>query len=338
MKSAYLYPISTFMDEAVPNEYIGNFMESLESNVDFLNKNRPSNKGILDLLKYYRRVDAIFLNWIEDLPDKRGGVLQTIFFILLVYTLKIRKVKMVWVLHNKISHYHTRWFLKKLIFNTVKRKSDLVITHSTEGLQFLEQHGVDIVKKAKYFPHPLIRKTLPAPTDRTIDILIWGSMIPYKGVDNFLRFLHENNLGKRYHIQMAGKVSPPDYEKTIREYCNDFIHLDSRYVPVDELEQYMANSKAVLFTYAEGSVLSSGALMESLSYGLNVLAPDVGAFKDAREEGLINTFNGFNELMEKLDDFINSAEDISDRIDQFIKENDWSQFAKSVIEWMNENG
>ena len=42
----------------------------------------------------------------------------------------------------------------------------------------------------------------------------------------------------------------------------------------------MANSKSVLFTYAEGSVLSSGALMESLAYGLNVVAPNVGAFKD----------------------------------------------------------
>lgn len=336
MKKAYLYPISSFMDQAVPNEYIGNFMESLEPNVEFLNKNRPSNKGILDLLKYYRSLDVIFLHWIEDLPDKRGGIFQTLFFIILVYLFKIPKTKMIWVVHNKISHYHTKWFLKKLIFNTVKRRSDLVLTHSKEGIQFLEQHGVDIAKKAKYFPHPLIRKTLPAPANRTIDILIWGSMIPYKGVDDFLRFLHESKQETRYHIQMAGKVSPPDFEKTISEYCNDFIHLDNRYVPEDELKQYMADSKAVLFTYAEGSVLSSGALMESLSYGLNVLAPDVGAFKDVREEGLINTFNGFNELMNNMDEFINSEDDFSDRIDQFIRENDWSQFAKSLTRWMNE--
>ncbi len=335
MKKAYLYPISLYLDKTIPNPYLSNFMDGLDGAYDFLNRDHPSNKGILDLAKYIRKIDTIFLNWIEDLPDKRGGFIQSFFFVAMVFVLKMRRIKIIWVMHNKKSHYDSNTFLKGFLFRFVLKKSDLIITHSKEGLHYLDEYKVKNKEKGIYFPHPLFQNTLQMNLNPSIDILIWGSIIPYKGIDRFLDFLHSNRLEGKYKIVIAGKVKPPEYEKTIKRYCNESILLDNRYVPEKNVLEYMADSKSVLFTYIGNSVLSSGALMDSLSYGLNVLAPNVGAFKDAKEEGLIETYNSFKELTDSLDVFLNPVESKKERIEQFISENSWTQFSNKVESWIS---
>ncbi len=337
MSRAYLYPISAFDEQVDPNEYIESFMDFLEPDVEFLNRNSPSTIGILDLMKYLRKVDYLFLHWIEDLPDKKGGMIQTLFFIIVVFLSKIIKLRMVWVMHNRESHYRANLFLKRLLTRLVARRSDYIITHSKEGLRILEKQGIDTSVRARYFAHPLIKKSLPESSGRSYDILIWGSIIPYKGVDKFLEYLYENRIEDRFSILLAGKVKPDEYGERIRTFCRDNITLDDRYIPIDELEQYMADSKVVLFTYAEGTVLSSGALMDSISYGMNVVAPNVGAFRDLNEEDLILTYSGFEEIVGKLESSLKSAEDISGRIDQFINENDWKQFSIKLKNWIGIN-
>lgn len=336
MKRAYLYPISAFTDQQAPNEYLEGFMDGLGRWMNFLNREHPSNKGFLDLLGYFRKIDVVFLNWIEDLPDKRGGWIQTTFFIFMTFMLKLLKVKIVWVLHNKQSHYKTNLFLKRVVMRVVIRQSDLILTHAREGLLFLKERGVDIDKKARYFAHPLEKKKVERSETPSLDILIWGSIIPYKGIDKFLSFLHDTARAEDYRILLAGKVKPADYTAVIRALCNDFIQLDDRFVPEKELESYMADAKLVLFTYGSESVLSSGALMDSLSYGLNVLGPHMGAFRDAQEDGLITTYEGFEDLIEKIAHSIRASEDISERIDLFIGQHDWNHFSEQMITWINE--
>lgn len=335
MKKAYIYPISLHLDKTILSPYLANFMDGLGIEYEFLNREFPSNKGILDLPKYIGRIDTIFLNWIEDLPDKRGGVVQAFFFIVMVFVMKVLKVKVIWVMHNKKSHYDSNKLLKGMLFKFILKRSDLIITHSKEGLEYFDEYKIKNREKGRYYPHPLFQKSLQMNEDPSIDILIWGSIIPYKGIDKFLSYLHDHKLERKYKIVIAGKVKPAEYEKTIKALCNEAIQLDNRYVPEEEVQQYMADSKSVLFTYIGSSVLSSGALMDSLSYGVNVLAPNVGAFKDAREEGLIETYSSFKELMDSLDSYLVSSENKNERIDQFIRENDWTQFSNNVIAWIN---
>ncbi len=332
MMKAYLYPISSFIDQDSPNEYIESFMDCLEGQITFVNRHRPSKKGIIDYILYFKNTNLLFLNWIEDLPDKRGGLVQGLFFVFLVYLVKLWGKKIIYVLHNKQSHYRSKRVLKGFLFNLVLKRSDLIVTHSKEGIRYLKNRGVDVVSKAGYFVHPLEKKELPALECKKYDILIWGSIIPYKGIDTFLRFLHERELESKYQILLAGKIKPADYEVEINQYCNDHIHLDNRFIPQEELEEFMASSRAVLFTYSEESVLSSGALMESLAYELNIIAPHVGAFRDVQEEGLIHTYKDFDDLIRHLDNFLSAERDLSKQIDRFIRENDWSQFSKWLMD------
>jgi len=335
MKKAYIYPITAYLHKTIANPYLENFMDSLGKEFCFLNKDKPSDKGVFDLINYFRTIDYMFLNWIEDLPDKKAGFLQVILFILLVYVSKLRGTKIVWTMHNKLSHYNTNYIFKRLLFRFVLMNSDFIITHSSEGIRYASEYNFKKYKRIRYFPHPIEKKFIRLNENPAYDILIWGSIIPYKGIDKFLAFLYAKNLENKYRILISGKVKPDSYESIITGFCNDKIHLDNRYVPEEDLIARIADSKTVIFTYVGNSVLSSGALMDTLSYGGYVLAPRVGAFKDAEEVHLISTFKTYEDLIPLLDMRIKAAASGKNEIiEKFIDENNWHRFARKVAEWI----
>ena len=102
-RKAYIYPI-TARDGGIVNPYIYHFIEALEDEFEFLNRDKPSYSGIFDLLKYFTKIRYLFLNWPEDIPGKKGGVIQLVFFVVLILFFKLKKVKIVWTLHNRESH------------------------------------------------------------------------------------------------------------------------------------------------------------------------------------------------------------------------------------------
>ena len=74
-----MYPISNRLKSGIYNPYIKNFIQFSSDHYNFLNKNNPSNYGIFNIIKYIRKIDIIFFNWIEKLPEMKGGFIQTGF-------------------------------------------------------------------------------------------------------------------------------------------------------------------------------------------------------------------------------------------------------------------
>jgi glycosyltransferase involved in cell wall biosynthesis len=332
---AYVYPpVHPTDNKEIQGSYLVHFVSSLSSYFDFINLKDRSRIGIFDLLYHLFRIDYLFLNWVENLPDKKGGRIQAIGFLLLAWLARKRGVKMVWVMHNKVSHYHTNIRLKTGLFCMLVRRSDLIITHSRDGIEYLKEfRGADI-GKVHFCHHPLEKKFLDRSQEPGLDLLLWGSIIPYKGIDRFLAYLHEKGLAEAFRIVIAGKVKPPGYEDTIKQYCSKTIRLDNRYIPEEELHGYLKDTKRVLFTYLEESVLSSGALMETLAYGVGALGNHVGAFKDLQEDGIIQTYQDFDQLLAIMNE--QAASNVSDleTIGAFIEENTWKRFAERVDQWI----
>ncbi|MGD2033589.1 MAG: glycosyltransferase, partial [Bacteroidales bacterium] len=290
--------------------------------------------GIFDLYKYLTKIDYLFLNWIEDLPDKKAGWIQSLFFISIMPLLKAMKIKIIWTMHNKQSHYSSNRFLKAYLFRFVLRHSDSIITHSNEGVRYFSGFKIGKPEKIRYFPHPLEKKYAKIKKEKPVDILIWGSLIPYKGIDKFLKYLYDNGLENKYKIVLAGKVNPEEYLSTIQSYCNDNIRLDNRYIPEKELKALISGSKVILFTYEKDSVLSSGALMDSLSYGGFVIGPSTGAFRDLQEEGLIKTYSHYDEIIQILNDNKFAQVKKTDKLESFIRTNSWPEFSSKVSKWI----
>jgi beta-1,4-mannosyltransferase len=333
--NAYIYPNSS-RDGGMTNPYIRNFINSLEGSICFVNREHPSNSGIFDLIKYLHQIDMLFLNWPEEILEKKGGIIQSFFFMLAILYLKIRKVKIFYVFHNKESHVKNRIRLKNFLRNFTAKKSDYILTHAKEGSE--------IIQKLAYPRHPAIlflhHPVLPAiaglnSKEKTHDILIWGMITPYKGIDHFLEYIRHEKLD-HLKILCAGKIAGKEYRDKILSFQSDQIEIRDKFLSADELEVSISRSRAVLFTYLEYSILSSGALMDTLRYAPLIIGPDFGAFKDLHDEGLILTYKDLPHLKILLENHLEDHPD-AEKINHFISVNSWKGFGIAVIDFINSN-
>ncbi len=334
LKRAYLYPITGRDDKlGLYNPYLDDFMRSLERDIVIVNKDDPSQTGILNLVKYLFRIDMVFFNWIENIPDRKGGGLQALFLKTLLYIAPVLGIRVIWTMHNKLSHSKDNFDNKKKIFKLMLRRADLILTHSKAGIAFGEEMLPGAGRKIRYLPHPSKDRRLRTAPEKTNDILIWGTIAPYKGIDNFLDFLAKNNLHRKYKIHIVGKITSPDYVDRIMEYASDTILIENKFIEDDLLQELIAGSRLVLFTYSLDSILSSGVLMDSLGYGANIIGPSVGAFADLAEDGIISAFRDYDHMMELIDHQLDADGDTGqhNKLDQFLEANSWPAFAGNFL-------
>jgi beta-1,4-mannosyltransferase len=333
-RKIYLYPLSSIdKKKGVYNPYIDDLIKSLSEYFIIVNRQKPSSNGILDLIKYLPGTDYVFFNWIEKLPENRFGFLQTVMLYLLFPLFRLMNIRVVWTMHNKLSHSEQPEMLTKAIFRLMLKKSDTILTHSREGIRFGNEMVPGSGGKITYFAHPVKDRRGDRSNEKLYDVLIWGTISPYKGIDHFLEYLHNNDLQNRYRILIAGKAVSKEYAGRLSMYENEFIRIRNEFISDSDLIGLINASHLVLFTYSKASILSSGVLMDSLGYGAKVVGPHVGAFADLAEEGIVKTFPGF----EGLEDAIQSSLEASglnennQKLNGFLSANSWDKFAEKIF-------
>ena len=332
----YFYPMSAKTSKSKGNPYSRNLADALSDHFRIVNRYDASTTGILNFLKYIRKTDILFLNWIEDLPDKKFGYAQTLLFILIIRYLKWRKKTVCWVLHNKFSHYKRNLWIKSVLFRLLAKSSTHIITHSREGLDYIKNYDKSREHNIIFVHHPLIPREVRVAPGKDWDMIIWGTLIEYKGVDKFLSYLRSQGLDSKYRILVTGHIPSPEYRRKLYRYKTATIQIEDRFVDEEELFDLIARSSAVVFTYRQESVLSSGALMDSLSVGAIVAGPETGAFHDLGEEGLVITYSGFGDLVRKLDGLLEGGLTVDHgKLENFIMENSWSHLGIILADFLN---
>ncbi len=163
MLNGYFYPHSKIKAITPYYEY---FMNHLENDINFLNRNSASSTGILDILRYMFRTDVIFLNFPEEMIDKRYGFWQFLVFVFIVVPyFKLTGKKIIWTMHNKKSHYSQNKRIKEFLNNYILKHSTMIVVHATEGKNIVRDHNSKLLPKVFFFPHPvkdskLIKKML----------------------------------------------------------------------------------------------------------------------------------------------------------------------------------
>jgi beta-1,4-mannosyltransferase len=331
MKNIYLYPFTDSVKDLSKNPYISDFCDCISNYYNVVNKNKYNSIGIFDIFKNLFKIDYVFFNWIEEIEFKKNGKIQFIFLIILIYLLKLKKIKVVWTIHNKQAHLKDEYIINKFLIKFLAKKSDFIITHSTEGIKYANT----LAKKKlniRFFYHPLKNKNLKKKSSTEIDILIWGTISRYKGIDLFLEKLYKYNVQLKYNIKIVGIINDKNYESKLRTFENNKIQILNKFISIDDLNSNIENSKIVLFTYSNESVLSSGAVMESLSFGANIVGPDIAVFKDLHQDGLINVYPSIDFFIENIEFYLfnSSSQDITN----FIKANSWESFSNNIYNWI----
>ncbi len=335
MKNIYIHPNASEKYYSF-NPYITNLCKSVGEYCNVVNLNTKSNSGILHLLKYLPKLDYIWFNWIEDLPDKKKGFLQTLILIFILFYCKLTSKKIIWTLHNKFSHYKKNHNIKKFLFRLLMKQSDFILTHSSEGVEFAGTFGEKVKAKTKFLHHPVVGTYYAAIKPKTTDILIWGSIIPYKGIDLFLDYLWTHKLEEKWSVRIIGKIRDADYKERIMGLTNSRIVIEDKFVDNDALKKEIESACCVLYTYLKDSVLSSGAVMDSIMMGARVVGPHCGAFADLKKDGVIETYSTYEELMVMMSNLSNNGGKPNQaEMQSFISDNTWESFGRKVSRWLN---
>ena len=321
----YVYPDRTYSLKPDTNPYVGDLVGALQRNGFLVVRSKTAWLGTLDIFLYLHRLDAVLFNWVEEVANRRLGYPQALGLALLIPVMKLLGIKISWTVHNKTSHQGRNRWIAAYFRKVLARQADIVLTHSTERIPASEFRPV------LHFPIPF-RATLPPaeqPAQFTYDLLFWGTMLPYKGIDEFLAYVHKQGLAHRLRIHVQGKCPSDDYFQLLKQYETDTITLVNRFTSDEELRQLFAQARVVGFTYRSESVLSSAALTESLAYHKTVIGPNIGNFRDCAEQGLMYTYENFDDLLQTVDELTHGQRSLisSAAIDQYIKAYSWDSYA-----------
>ncbi len=319
-RSLYLYPITKHTFREGGNNYIQNLVIALSHEFNIVNN--QTSWGLLDVLLKIPKTNIIYLNWIEDIAGKRWAVMQAILLYFIIIISKLLQVKIVWFIHNNLSHFKQNLWLKKIIVTVLARHADVILSHS-------KAITLKIPPEKHYsFDHPIENFTpVKAIKKPEYDLLIWGRIEPHKGVDDFIKYNYKSDSLLNYKILIAGKFHSQEYYNSLQKFILPNIKIDNRIISEPELMLYLENSKYVLFTYNSPSVLSSAALCKTLSYGKTIIGPDRGSFKELGRKGLIYNYREYNDLkslLVKLENK-NNPVDIT-KLKLYIEATSWINF------------
>ncbi|MBQ4306794.1 MAG: hypothetical protein II764_07245 [Bacteroidales bacterium] len=214
------------------------------------------------------------------------------------------------------------------------KRSHLILSHSEAAAayarDYLQARGLD-PGKAVFRPHPL-RLDLSNIPDRqdgdgapVRDVLIWGDILPYKGVAEFLSKESVRNSGLR--ISVVGRCKDGTLASKIEEAIGLFpqgrAEFRNERPGFDEIASLVRGSRHILFPYLPGSISSSGALMDTIAMGGTPVGPDAGAFRDLAADNLCLIYHDDDEMLDILKSG-KTADPSAAR--EFLYSNSWPAF------------
>ncbi|WP_298933753.1 hypothetical protein [uncultured Ramlibacter sp.] len=220
---------------------------------------------IVNLLPW-KRLDVAILNWTEnELIDKKtghpsyGGAVLVLLRILFV---RLASRKVVFVRHNVYPH-------------DVQEADRARLTRWVDQLESLvHQRWIHSGHLAntwhEYVPHP--RYEWPVVTDRVAALagdspyyVIFGRILPYKGIHNLLPHLDRN-----LRLVICGPASDAVYLQRLRELAGPNVRFIPKFTSEAEAAKLVAESEGLILASSDDDMIVSGSLIYGVSMGATI--------------------------------------------------------------------
>jgi beta-1,4-mannosyltransferase len=311
------------------SQYFYNIKKQLATYYEVLESdNRPCLMQGTALLRNSLKADIFLISFIETIGFQKLAYLQYLMAKLSIWIMRVRGKKIIYIFHN-IKPHKGENFITRSLTKTMLKRSFLILSHSKPAVEYAEKMLVELnsdSEKVHYFCHP-INQLEAKPYQGKVedcDIFIWGAILPYKGIYEFVSDPRLAKSGLRVHI--IGSCKDKGLSEKISNCANEQMVFENRKAEFDEIGWYCKHSRFVLFPYLPGSISSSGALMDTIALGGNPLGPDVGAFSDLKDEGVCNVYKDAEEMFEILKSGTATINEQARK--DFIKRDSWEEFAR----------
>lgn len=329
-KRVFIYPNTSETYRKGGNSYIRNLVFYLSEEFTIVNK--KTTIGLLDVLIKLHKCDVIYFNWIEDIPDRRFGFLQVPLLVVILFLAKLLNIKIIWFIHNNVSHSRKHVVLKRFIIQMMRNAADVILSHSNELKLNVNQ------KKLYFFDHPIeAQQPLIPHQPYKYDLLIWGTVSPYKGINEFIDYVSKTHGLDQYRILIAGKFQSEAYYEELKNRKPANITIYNKILSEEELTELFAQCHYVLFTYNSPSILSSAALCKTLSFGKEVIGPAIGSFKELGSKRLLYNYTAFPGLEKLMEDLKSGSVLPIDKtsLTHYIGSVSWNNFARFLANVIN---
>jgi len=320
-----IYPDSKSSD----NFYLENLSRILSPQFQVDGYYNIKSVGIKKILGY----NYYSLNWFESVLVNRFRWITFIKRFFLLFLLKILSKKIIWTIHNKISHETNIY--SEILISLLKKWSSKI--HILCPATIEECNLQKYEKKIIYVPHGDYFNNYPSsnfdikeyysiPKENNI-LLFIGQIKPYKNIELLINAFESSKLSKEnWTLLICG-----DGKLNVQPSKN--IILDFNFIPNEKMRAYLEQSSLLIAPYNKKSALNSGTLWLACSFAKSFILPDIGCVKDIlnREEFLyIYDYASQEEHLKNLTDTLDSInpevlETMGKNAHNFICQNSWER-------------
>ncbi|WP_166638766.1 glycosyltransferase [Paraglaciecola marina] len=279
------------------NPYQNLLADSISDKYEVKMQNYPAGlRPFTSLHKQNPNMTVLHLHWVAELIHRLSWSKSSLFFYIKLglmlfdlWRLKKSGIKVIWTIHNKLSHQGLNKKRELLIRRQFCRLADQIIIHSTEAMELVTKfYEYPLLQKTKVifhgnydncYPKPSatkdsLRKSLNIKPD-VINILYFGSIRPYKGVDNLIDCFNsiESTLGNS-SLTLAGGVSDANYKNELSEKVklNGKIVANFEFLPEQQLVDQITAADIVVIPFAD--TLTSGSTILAMTQGKPLILPE----------------------------------------------------------------
>lgn len=255
-------------------------------------------------------------------------------FAYLAWRLKRRGVKTSFLCHNLTDHKAPK-IAKKISFKLLKT-TNLYISHTKEQADQLKK--VNSNAEVLFKPHPIYNHfpdlKIKLKKRGKLELLYFGFIRPYKGVDVFLKALNKLDDSGIYATIVGETWGSREEIKNNLGSTKTNVEFVLKYVSEQDAANYFGRADIVVLPYL--SATGSGVVTLAYHYGKPVIASSVGGLKEVvTQDGtgwLVqpNSINKLSCLIKKVDR--KTANSMQKNIAAFVKKNNWQAMAKSIVD------
>jgi glycosyltransferase involved in cell wall biosynthesis len=263
------------------------------------------------------------------------------WFRLFLRCARLLGLRLAWTAHNVLPHspvFPDDIAARRLLVS----QCDVVFGHSAWTLTGLTEIGVVPRHWATIRHAPFQRATPANPAPRpsrangTRELLFFGNVFEYKGVEELLQALSRLPESHRVHLTVAGQCGDAGLRsriEAIAEEAGERVSLRLQHIPDSDIGQLMREADVAILPFRR--ITTSGSALLALSHGKPLVIPALPALADLPDGAVFRYDGSVDGLAAALRSVIGTEDSVLARMSEaalaYSSEATWSQVASTTV-------